>query len=384
MPDKLTILGNGSSALLTALALSRLGISIDLFFDLSNKNDTNLVTFLSSFSLKYLNSIGINQLSLQKYETINEIECRYINKKNNKNTALSFEDHRVKSLGQIIPNNDLFDFLYQKTVDTENIKIVKEDIVDIDFIEDQAKISLASGKSYKTKLLIFTDNRNKFISNFASNKLIKKSFDQTALSIDAKVNRNHLNTAYQFFTKDGPLALLPVNNQRSSFVWSLKNNSEILDCSKEEIEKELYKYSEKYVTQLSVNSITKHKLVFSFSKNMYFKNVILLGEAAHIVHPIAGQGFNLTLKDVSTLCDVVDRYLSLGYELNHKFIFREFSKNRTPDNTIFSFSTKFMSDAFFSQNNFINKSVETSFKVLNRLPFIKRNIMNTASGKKIF
>ena len=65
MLDKLSILGNGSSALLSALAFSRLGISIDLFCDISKKNDSNLVTFLSSFSLKYLSDIGIDQLSDQ-------------------------------------------------------------------------------------------------------------------------------------------------------------------------------------------------------------------------------------------------------------------------------------------------------------------------------
>ena len=79
----------------------------------------------------------------------------------------------------------------------------------------------------------------------------------------------------------------------------------------------------------------------------------MLGESVHTVHPIAGQGFNLTLKDISTLYSVLDRYLSLGYELNHKFIFNDFYKQRIPDNTLFSFSTMFMNDAFISKNNFI-------------------------------
>ena len=110
----------------------------------------------------------------------------------------------------------------------------------------------------------------------------------------------------------------------------------------------------------------------------------MLGESAHTVHPIAGQGFNLTLKDISTLYSVLDRYLSLGYELNHKFIFNDFYKQRIPDNTLFSFSTIIMSDAFISKNNFINKSIETSFKILNRVPLIKKKIMEVASGREIF
>ena len=117
---------------------------------------------------------------------------------------------------------------------------------------------------------------------------------------------------------------------------------------------------------------------------MTYKNIILLGESAHTVHPIAGQGFNLTLKDISTLSSVLDRYLSLGYELNHKFIFNDFYKQRITDNTLFSFSPMFMSDAFISKSNFINKSIETSFKILNRVPLIKKKIMKFASGREIF
>ena len=384
MLDKLTILGNGSSALLAAVAFSKLGISIDLFCNTSKKNDSNLVTFLSSFSLKYLSDIGINQLSDQKYETIHDIECCYINKSNNKKTELKFKDHKIKPLGKVIPNSDLYDFLLLKAKETKNISIIEDEISDINFDEGNAIVNLSSGKSYNTKLFIFTDSKKKFIHNFNKTDLIEKPFDQTALSIDANVKRSNRNTAYQFFTKDGPLALLPVNDQYCSFVWSLKNNSEILEYTKEQIEKEIYKYAHMYIKELNIHSINRHKLEFSFNKNMTYKNIILLGESAHTVHPIAGQGFNLTLKDISTLCSVLDRYLSLGYELNHKFIFNDFYKQRIPDNTLFSFSTMFMSDAFISKNNFINKSIETSFKILNRVPLIKKKIMKVASGREIF
>ena len=384
MLDKLTILGNGSSALLAAVAFSRLGISIDLFCNTSKKNDLNLVTFLSSLSLEYLSDIGINQLSDQKYETINNIECCYINKSNNKKTELKFQDHKIKPLGKVIPNSDLYDFLLLKAKDTKNISIIEDEISDINLDRGNAIVNLFSDKSYHTKLLIFTDSKNKFIHNFNKADLIKKPFDQTALSIDANVKRRNRNTAYQFFTKDGPLAFLPVNDQRCSFVWSLKDNSEILEYSKEQIEKEIYQYAKIYIDELNIHSINKHKLVFSFNKNMIYKNVIMLGESVHTVHPIAGQGFNLTLKDISTLYSVLDRYLSLGYELNHKFIFNDFYKQRIPDNTLFSFSTMFMSNAFISKNNFINKSIETTFKILNQVPSIKKKIMKFASGREIF
>ncbi len=384
MLDKLTILGNGSSALLTAVAFSKLGISIDLFCNTSKKNDSNLVTFLSSFSLKYLSDIGINQLSDQKYEIIHDIECCYINKSNNKKTELKFKDHKIKPLGKVIPNSDLYDFLLLKVKETKNISIIEDEISDINFDEGNAIVNLSSGKSYNTKLFIFTDSKKKFIHNFDKTDLIEKPFDQTALSIDANVKRSNRNTAYQFFTKDGPLALLPVNDQYCSFVWSLKNNSEILEYTKEQIEKEIYKYAHMYIKELNIHSINRHKLEFSFNKKMTYKNIILLGESAHTVHPIAGQGFNLTLKDISTLCSVLDRYLSLGYELNHKFIFNDFYKQRIPDNTLFAFSTMFMGDAFISKNNFINKSIETSFKILNRVPLIKKKIMKFASGREIF
>ena len=139
-----------------------------------------------------------------------------------------------------------------------------------------------------------------------------------------------------------------------------------------------------YIDELNIHSINKHKLVFSFNKNMTYKNIIMLGESVHTVHPIAGQGFNLTLKDISSLYNVLDRYLSLGYELNHKFIFNDFYKQRIPDNTLFSFTTMFMNDAFISENYLINQSIEASFKILSRVPLIKKKIMKFASGREIF
>ena len=112
--------------------------------------------------------------------------------------------------------------------------------------------------------------------------------------------------------------------------------------------------------------------------------MIFLGESAHKIHPLAGQGFNLTIKDIQTLQSTLSKYASLGYELNHEFIFEDFSNKRLPDNALSSFSTMFMSDYFFSNNSIVNKSIEASFKTLNKVPFIKRKIMMAATGKKVF
>lgn len=384
MQDKLTILGNGTSSLVAAIALSNLGIPVDVFSNYPKENDTNLVTFLSTNSLNYLNSIGLDQLSKINNEPINDIECFYINKTNNKKTSLFFSDHKVKPLGTIIANNDLYKILYDQITEIEHIRIITDEILGITFDHPHTNLKMATGETYTAKIIIVTDSQNKCIQKSSTLKLITKDFNQIALSIDAGVMRNSKHTAFQYFTKDGPLALLPINNLRSSFVWSLQNDSEILQYSKKQLETEISKYINLHANNLSINSINQHKLVFNFSKNMTYQNMIFLGESAHKIHPLAGQGFNLTIKDIQTLQSTLSKYASLGYELNHEFIFEDFSNKRLPDNALSSFSTMFMSDYFFSNNPIVNKSIEASFKTLNKVPFIKRKIMMAATGKKVF
>ena len=104
MQNKVTIIGSGTSALLTALSISKLGLNVDIFSDASERQDSNLVTFLSSNSIFFLNEIGLNNIAQSESEPIHSIECYYENKKSHGKTALKFNDLQIKNFGKIIKN----------------------------------------------------------------------------------------------------------------------------------------------------------------------------------------------------------------------------------------------------------------------------------------
>lgn len=381
MQNKVTIIGSGTSALLTALSISKLGLNVDIFSDASERQDSNLVTFLSSNSIFFLNEIGLNNVAQSESEPIHSIECYYENKNSHEKTALKFNDLQIKNFGKIIKNKYLYNSVLEQVKLDTKINIKKSKINSIQLDNGFVNISIDNEKCFVPKLLIIPEKKNIIFSDFFNQYIIQKDFQQTALSIEAKLSRVKNNTAYQFFTKDGPLAILPMKNDSSSLVWSLNNQSKLLQYSKDQLENEILKYIMPFVRDFSIQSIDKYPLSFNFFKKMTYKNLIILGEAAHTIHPLAGQGLNLSIKDIGTLVNIFKKYLTIGYDVNDENILKDFSNQRLTDNAIFSFSTMFMSDFFLSKNKLINKSIETSFKFLDRFPYVKRKIIKSATGK---
>ena len=101
-------------------------------------------------------------------------------------------------------------------------------------------------------------------------------------------------------------------------VWSLEKNSSILKLQQNELENKLNNLFKKYVSKLNIKNIQTQKLSFSYAKNMYQGKIVLIGNIAHNIHPIAGQGFNLTVKDISKIVYYITKYHSLGLDFNSK------------------------------------------------------------------
>lgn len=379
MQKNIAIIGNGLSALLSAISISKLGINVQLFDQKKSLHESNLVTFLSEHSLGFINKLGFEKKLFLSYENINEIECLYFNKKTEKKTELNFISSNENLMGKILPNKFLYNTIYEKLLKIPNIKIHSDIIKAIEFNDGYVTLE-ANNNIFKTNLVIVADGKNSFIKKILPNNFITKQFNQTALSINLELERISQNKAYQYFTKDGPLAVLPVTNKTSSIVWSLKNNSEILKFSSQELEDKIKKIMGSDYKSLKLSTVEKYPLSFQYSKKITYKNLVIIGDTAHSIHPLAGQGLNLTIKDIVSLSSIIRKYLNLGYEIQSNLILDDFANVRSADNATYSFSTMFMSNLFLSENKIINKSIELSFKVLNRIPMIKNKIIKSATG----
>ena len=380
MDQNIIIIGNGLSSLVTSLAIAKLGINVDLYLDKENHKVTNLVTFVSHHSLDYLKKIDNQSFNFEQYESIDEIECLYYDKKNNEESILEFESKKDEYLGKIVPNNELHNLILSKVLNVSNINIHNDIITEIENKNEYVILKIDGKKEIKSDCVILADGKNLVIKKALSKNMIINKFNQTALSIQINVSKTNQKKAYQYFTKDGPLALLPLSKNISSIIWSLNKTSNILNLSKNDLKNEIENITKDECDIISIQSIEPFDLSFQYAKKLLYFNCLLVGDIAHTLHPIAGQGFNLSIKDIKSLTSVIKKYLDIGYKINNKLIVDEFSNLRTLDIKAYSFGTYALNKAFFSSNIIMTKSLGLSFKLLNRIPILKSKIIRSATG----
>ena len=211
-------------------------------------------------------------------------------------------------------------------------------------------------------------------------KFISQDLEQTAFSINVKGEFKKQNHAFQIFTSSGPLAFLPYSHNQASIVWSLKNGSKELNYEKSELESKVNEYFEKEIGALKIENIETHKLNFLYAKKLYHGNTVLMGNIAHNIHPIAGQGLNLSIKDIFLFVEIISKYASLGYEINNRMAFKEFNEIRKIDNAAYSFGTLALDKILSSKNSLVSMIANTAIKILEKNSFAKQKIVKSATG----
>ena len=216
---------------------------------------------------------------------------------------------------------------------------------------DGVQLKLVNGEKIETEMFILSSTKGNIAEQMI--KFVKKDLGQ-ALSINIKGKIKNKNCAFQKFISDGPIALLPYSKDEASIVWSLKNNSKILQSTKDELRQIIDNHLKEHISSVKIESIEKHNLKFVYAKNLFYKNTVLIGNIAHNIHPIAGQGLNLSIKDVALLVKKINKYKSLGYKLNDQMMLEEFEMERKLDNAAYSFGTFSLNGILSSNNKLIN------------------------------
>ena len=176
----------------------------------------------------------------------------------------------------------------------------------------------------------------------------------------------------QFFLKEGPLAILPFQKKVFSIVWSV--SSVFFNINKKNIKKILYK---KLRILLKTKNIKNVVNIRSFPINLnlktkYFKkNVLILGDGLHTVHPMAGQGFNLVLRDIKKLKELMSKTLKLGLLIKDSFILKDFYNARKPENNLFGFGIN-LTNIFFKDNKYFLPLKKGILNNISKFSFIKK------------
>ena len=346
---RVCILGVGLSSLTLAKALVNLNIHVDLISQKKNiKINENRTIGISENNIEYFNNniINIEKIiwKLKKIEILSE--------NLNDEKLLIFEDNK-KYLFSIIKNFKLFEILEKNLLKNKFFKkINKKNFVNLN-------------KDYN--LIINTDFNNLVSKKYFSKKIIKK-YNSLAYITVLEHDKITNTVATQIFTKKGPLAFLPISNYETSIVFSI-NSSNI---KREENLKDLINnYNFKYKIK-KIHNIETFELKSLSLRSYYDSNVLAFGDLLHRIHPLAGQGFNMTLRDIKIISGIIKKKIDLGLPIDSS-INHEFQNKTKHKNFIFSNSIDFIYELFNlerkSKNKIISKSIQKigNYSSINKL-----------------
>ena len=347
------IIGNNLTSLALAKALVNKKVKVTLFYKTQLKSfKTNRCIGITSKNLDFFNK-RVLKIDKNFFNCVNEIGIYFEN--NIKKEALNFKKNNF-SLINIIKIEKLFSILELKLKENKYFK--KKKINKKNFYE-----SIINDNKYN---LIFNCEKNNDLVKKYFYQSFKKDYKSEAITFNLTHKKIRNNKAVQIFTKYGPLAFLPLSDVQTSVVFSMYLKKK--KYSNKEILKIINSYNKNYLIY-KTSSLEKARLNFFSSRKYRLGKILLFGDILHQIHPLAGQGFNMTLRDLEILLQIFQKKIELGLNLDET-ILEEFEKKAKHYNFIYSSSINFLQDFFRFDSETKNKFSSKIFKLIGKNKFV--------------
>jgi len=355
------ILGNSLTALTLAKVLVNYEIDVDLIFNKKNyKISSSRTIGISKNNVDFFNNNIINIKKL--IWNIKTIEIFSENFKKEK--LINFKANESQ-LFSIIKNYQLY-------------KLLDKDLSKSKFFK--SKFSTEKNLSFlnKYELIVNCDPFNTITKHYFSKK-ISKEYNSTAYTTIISHNELINDTAFQIFTKKGPLAFLPISNKKTSIVYSVHNSNN----QEEENIKKLIKDKNFNYKIRNIEKINSFELKSLNLRSYYYNNILAFGDLLHKVHPLAGQGFNMTIRDIKVLSQIIKKRLDVGLTLDSS-VNSEFQKKIKHKNFIFSNGIDLIHEFFNIERKTRTNFLSNSVKFIGNYPSINRMFTKIADKGILF
>ncbi len=345
---KICLLGNNLTNLVLANILLKKKINVDIISKAKPSLLTNTIRTIaiSNDNYKFLRE-NIKEISKIGWPT-EKIKI-FSNKK--KSSELFEFKNKNQSNFYLLKYTSLYDLLKKNKL----LKFIKLKNYNLDVIEK---------RNYN--LIINSEQNNPITKKYFQKKIEKnyKSLAHTAIIHHKKIENK---VATQIFTKNGPLAFLPLSNNQTSIVFS-NNSTKLID--KFSLNKIINKYNHSY--QISkISEVESFGIKLLLLRNYTFKNILSFGDLIHKVHPLAGQGFNMTIRDIKSLSNILDENIRLGID-DGEVIAQKFQQNNKHLNFIYGLGIDTINSFFTLDNKLKNNLSEPIFKILKGNKFLNK------------
>jgi 2-octaprenyl-6-methoxyphenol hydroxylase len=381
------IVGGGHSGLSLAACLGTAGLNVVCLERGAAKTAQSKISDGRTLALSYrtmqlLQKAGVTEVI--KRDACPILDIRVADQDSTR--YLDFDHRQVghDPFGWIIENR-LFQAALEKRIRAlKNVSVVSgAAIKDIDYGDLSATVILGDGCIFEAPLVIGADGRKSLSREKAGIAIYGWDYQQTAIVCTIKHSMPHKNVAVEHFQPGGPFATLPMTKQRSSIVWTEKTAAAetLMKMPVEEFTAMLQEKVEDYLGAIElIGARFSHPLQLQHAKTYCGQRLALVGDAAHGIHPIAGQGLNLGMGDIEVLTEELTKALHLGLDLGAPAILQRYEKRRKFDNGNMVLATDLLDRLFSTAAPPVQAARRFGLGMVQNMPRLRRFFMKTAMG----
>ncbi|MBP9792208.1 MAG: FAD-dependent monooxygenase [Rickettsiales bacterium] len=303
--------------------------------------------------------------------------------------SMEFNNHLVDNqiLGFLVSSDEIAKGLYSKVLESKNITVIDNtECLEINSDLHLSSITLSSGKTIKAKLSVIADGKKSKGRELLNLPTVDKDYDQVCFVMNIKHSLSHKNYAYELFYRNGPFALLPLASQNeSAVVWADKPAAKnIVKTNIRLFEEILQERCKDICGDIKITSaVNVFPLSLSFM-NEYFKGrSVFIGDSLHFIHPIAGQGYNLSIRDINALINLLIEYRDLGVDIGSEALLEVFTRQRKHDNMLMIRITDGLNGIFANDSGLMSWGRKIGLETIDSLDILKRTMMQYAMGYKV-
>lgn len=382
------IMGGGMVGLTLAIALSQLGLrvtivdkkTISMRLEQQYDGRASAIAFATA---RMLDALGVWKDCDPYAGPIEDIlitDGHSRGKTSNHYLHFDHQDIGNTPLGYMLENRHLRHVLIEHATQ-QNVQFMVNSAQDLE--PQQGMVTMQDGQVFQAPIIIAADGRGSWVRRKSGIKIDSYSYAQHALVFTVHLANGHDKVAHEHFLEEGPLAVLPLPNNLANIVWTCKAQraQDLEELGQDVIQEELMDILGSTFGDVTLKSaVWRYPLSVHLARKFGAGKVVLVGDAAHGIHPIAGQGLNLGLRDVATIAQLVQEQRQTGMLLSGQILCPKYERWRRQDCMILATVTHGINALFSNDIAPVRRARDVGLMAVGKLPPLKNFFMRHAGG----